>query len=429
VVDTLPTGTHTVTLALGDLSGILRGKRLHSSMWEKVALNGSAMANAIFVIDMTCDIWDTPYANMDTGYPDIHIKPIPGFLRNVPWSEGTVLAMCEATDEAGEPIPVDPRYNLKNVVAKAEGMGYQPKIGVELEFFLLDPETRQTIDHGIQVYGVARGFQFEHVLGPIRNHCTECGGLVEVSNPEYAPGQFEVNIHYDDAVTSADNAVLFKNAVKEIAYQHGLLATFMAKPFTEQSGSGQHIHQSFWKDGRNVFANGPHLSDVGKHYLAGLRAHMAEMTLFGAMTPNSYKRRAPYTFCPTNNSWGGDNRTVGIRVVEGREEAVRIEQRDGSADANPYLIVAAQLAAGLKGIEEEMDPGPPCLGDAYAEDGYEPLPMSLSEAIEVLKGSELAKETFDPDLITILIQMAEREQAFLASTVTDWERDRYLEVF
>ncbi len=430
MVDTLPPNAHTIILAVGDLSGIARGKRIHASMWETVAERGIAMANAIFVLDMTCDIWETPYTNMGTGYPDLVVKPIPGTLRPVPWHEGTVLAVGATYEESGERVRVDPRTALEKVVDRAGQLGYEVKVGTELEFFLLDPETLRPRDVGIQVYGIARASAFEHVLGPIRNLCTEFGVPIEVSNPEYAPGQFEVNIHYGDALGAADNAVLFRSAVKEIAAREGLVATFMAKPFSDLSGNGFHVHQSLWRDGRNAFSDGGKLSELGRHYLGGLRRYMPEMALFGAPNPNSYRRRAPYTFCPTNNSWGLDNRTVGIRLIEGREEAVRIEQRDGSADANPYLIIAAQVAAGLEGIDQELDPGPPFVGDAYAaEEEFDPLPRSVPEAIAAVRHSELAAKTFDPDLVEILVGMAEREQGFVAAEVTEVERRRYLEAY
>lgn len=430
MLDTLPSDTHTVIIALGDLCGILRGKRIHVSMWEQAVEHGMAMANAIFVLDMTCDIWDTPYSNMDTGYPDFIAKPIPGTLRSVPWFEGTALVVCEALEEDGSPVRVDPRHRLVLILEKAAEMGFEVKIGTELEFFLLDPETKRPVGGGTQVYGIARGSQFEHVLGPIRNLCTEFDIPIEVSNPEYAPGQFEVNVHYAAALTATDNALLFRNAVKEIAAEHGYLATFMAKPFSDAPGNGFHIHQSLWQEGRNVFCDGRgHLSDIGYRYLGGLQHHMAELALLGAPNPNSFRRRQPYTFCPTSTCWGGDNRTVGIRVIEGRDEAVRIEQRDASADANPYLVVAGQLAAGLRGIEDRIDPGPRVEGDAYAVEDVETIPTSVKEAVVALRGSELARDVLGDELLEILVGMAEREQAFVAAAVTDVERTRYLEAY
>lgn len=437
MVDTLPPGTHTVILAIGDLNGIARGKRLHAGMWKAIADHGVAMANAIFQMDMTSDVWDTPYGNFGNGYPDIHVIPIPGTLRPVPWEEGVVLAVCRSEETSGDPVPVDPRNVLETAIGRASDRGYDPYFGVELEFYLLDPETRQPRDRGISVYGLARGARFEHVLGPIRNLCTEMGILVEVSNPEYSPGQFEVNIRYDRAMTSADNAMLFRNAVKEIAWNHGYLATFMAKPFFELSGSGFHTHQSLWKDEKNAFSDNGRLSKLGRAYLGGLRQHMPELGLVSSPTPNAMKRRQPYTFCPTNDTWGSDNRTVGLRVIEGAEASVRIEQRDGSADANPYLLLGAQLAAGIWGIDNAADPGPPEQGNGYENAEATGLPRDIPAAIELFRKSELLADLIPAPLFATMLQQAEREQQFmvdsgednLAETVTGVERDRYLDNF
>lgn len=435
-MDTLPSGTHTVVLAIGDLNGIARGKRMQAGMWES-ASHGVAMANAIFQMDMTSDVWDTPYGNFDNGYPDIHIVPIPGKLRTIPWEPGVVLAVCDSETVDGAEVPVDPRGVLHTAIDRAAAKGWRAMFGVELEFYLLDPETRRPKDRGISVYGLARGSRFEHVLGPIRNLCTDMGILVEVSNPEYAPGQFEVNIRYDEAMTSADNAMLFRNSVKEIAWDHGYLATFMAKPFFEESGSSFHVHQSLWDGDSNVFSDKGKLSELGRAYLGGLRQHMGDLALISAPTPNAMKRRQPYTFCPINNTWGLDNRTVGLRVIEGAEAAVRIEQRDGSADANPYLLIGAQLAAGLDGIERGLDPGEMTEGNGYEAADADLLPNDTPTAVDRFKSSTLISELIPAALRATMIQQAEREQGFMmdagegdpAETVTQLERDRYLENF
>ncbi len=436
-MDTLPPGTHTVVLAVGDLNGIARGKRLQAGMWETLGAHGVAMANAIFQMDMTSDVWDTPYGNFDNGYPDLHIVPIPGTLRKVPWEDGVVLAVCSTEEPNGDPVPVDPRNVLQTAIDRAAARGYEPYVGVELEFFLLDPETRVPRDDGISVYGLARGARFEHVLGPIRNLCTDMGILVEVSNPEYSPGQFEVNIRYDTAMTSADNAMLFRNAVKEIAWEEGYLATFMAKPFYELSGNGFHTHQSLWRDGTNAFSDDGRLSALGRAYLGGLQRHMPELGLISSPTPNAMKRRQPYTFCPTNNCWGMDNRTVGLRVIEGSPAAVRIEQRDGSADANPYLLLGAQIAAGMWGVEHDAEPGEQETGNGYENTTATPLPADTPSAIALFRESELLADLIPEPLFLTLLQQAEREQQFmidsgeenLAETVTQVERDRYLDNF
>ncbi len=438
MMDSLPEGTHTVVLAIGDLNGIARGKRLQANMWEGTAHHGVALANALFQMDMVSDIWDTPYGNFDNGYPDVHIVPIPGTLRKVPWEEGVVLTLCRAEEiPDGGPVPVDPRAVLLTAVDRARDLGYEVKVGTELEFYLLDPETKRPLDSGIAVYGLARGSRFEYVVGPIRNLCTEFGIQVEVSNPEYSAGQFEVNLRYSDAVSAADNAMLFRNCVKEIAAGHGLLATFMAKPFFDESGSGFHVHQSLWRDGVNAFSDDGRLSTLGLHYLGGLQRHMADLALLAAPTPNAMKRRQPYTFCPVNTAWGHDTRTLGIRVIEGEPNAVRIEQRDGTADSNPYLLVGGQIAAGIDGVVNELEPGPMTTGNAYELADAEPLPTSTPEAIERFNKSSMVKGLFHPMLIETLVGQAQREYDFMMSsdeedpvnTVTRTEVDRYMASF
>ncbi len=432
----LPEGTHTVVLALGDLNGIARGKRVQAGVWDEF-LHGVGMCNAIFQMDVTNDIWDTPYANFANGYADFHVIPMPETMRPVPWEEGVVLVLGRAEEMDGSPVCCDPRNVLVEQLAEAAALGYEVMTGVEFEFYLLDLETKELVDSGISVYGLARGAMFEYVVGPIRNLCSEMGIQVEMSNPEYAPGQIEINLRYREALSSADNAMLFRNAVKEIAYNHGMLASFMAKPFFEESGNSFHLHQSLWKDGRNAFSDGGRLSALGLFYLGGLQQHMAETALISAPTPNSMKRRQGYTFCPTSNAWGGDNRTVGLRVIEGSEQAVRIEQRDGSSDANPYLLTAVQVASGLKGIATGAQPTEKELSDGYSDSRHQPLPNDIPTALGLFRSSELIAEVLSEPLRETLAQQAEREHNFMVEahpegwrdTVTQLERDRYLEAF
>ncbi|MEO1000881.1 MAG: glutamine synthetase family protein, partial [Pseudomonadota bacterium] len=346
----LPPGTHTVAMGVGDLNGVMRGKRIPSTHWEHICEAGNALSVAMFAIDMTSDVWDTPYVNFDNGYPDMHMFPATKPVA-LPWEPGVAFCLGRAETMDHEPVPIDPRNALMRQVARAEAMGFEVKVGTEVEFHLLDPETKRPRDEGIQVYNLGRAAELEHVLGPIRQQINEAGIPIEQSNPEYAPGQVEVNIRYGGALEGADRIVMFRSLVKQLAMAHGYLATFMAKPFFEDSGNGFHTHHSLWKDGQNVFSDGGKLSAVGRSYLAGMQKRMGEMAICGAMTPNAYRRRQPFSFCPVNTTWGVDNRTVGLRVIEGAPSAVRVEKRDGSADCNPYLLLAAEIAAGLDGIE------------------------------------------------------------------------------
>lgn len=422
----LPDGVHTVALGFGDLNGILRGKRIPASHWEYACRSGIAIIGAMFAMDMTCDVWETPYAGFDNGYPDIHIFPAAAPVQ-CPWEEGVAICLGVTEGMDHSPVPVDPRNALVRQVERARDMGFELKVGTELEFYLLDATTFRPRQSGLQVYSLLRSAEMEHVLGPLRNGLIEVGIPVEQSNPEYAAGQVEVNLRYDEALVGADRVVLFRNIVKDIAQRHGYVATFMAKPFIDQSGSGFHTHHSLWRDGVNVFADHGRLNQIGLAYLAGLQQRMAEMSIVSTPTPNGYRRRQPGMFTPINNAWGYDNRTAGLRVIEGSDSAVRIEKRDGAADCNPYYLLACELAAGLDGIEQHMVPRfEPERGDACRNTAYDPLPRNMPQALELAQSSTFLKEVMGDEGRDIFIQQCEREQAFVDQQVTPVEIERYL---
>lgn len=425
---TLPEGTHTVVLGLGDLNGIMRGKRIPASHWETICKEGNALSIALFALDMTCDVWDTPFVNFENGYPDMHMVPISKPVA-LPWEPG--VAMCFARAEGSDhgEIPIDPRNALKRQVERAAAMGIEVQVGTELEFYLLDPETKKPKDKGINVYGLDRAAAMEHVIGPIRTMINEAGIPIEQSNPEYAAGQVEVNVRYDEALLSADRLVMFRTMVKQLATQNGYQATFMAKPFAAESGNGFHCHYSLWKDGKNLFADNGKLSNMGRYFVGGLQKRISETAICGSMTVNGYRRRQPYTFCPINASWGFDNRTVALRVIEGSDSAVRVEKRDAGADCNPYLLLAADIAAGLDGIEAKMEPSEPCKANAYEDADIPPIPTDLGEATKLARGSEWLQAVMGKTLHELVCQQSERELAFFADQVTPVEMQRYLDAF
>ena len=376
----LPEDTHTIAMGAGDLNGIMRGKRVPVHNWPRVSEEGNALSIALLVMDMTSDIWDSPCANMENGFPDMHMFPMTQPVAS-PWEPGVAICMGRMEGMDRKPLSVDPRIALVRQVERAADMGFTVNIGAELEFYLLDPETLQPKDRGIQVYNLARAAELEHVVGPMRRHLIDLGIPIEQSNPEYAPGQVEINIRYGEALETADRVILFRSMIKEIAAHFGYIATFMAKPFAAESGNGFHTHHSIWKDGVNQFADQGELSATGRSYLAGMEKRMAECSLAVSTTPNAYKRRAPYTFCPINVTWGIDNRTTALRVIKGADSAVRVEKRDGTADCNPYYLFATEIAAGLDGIEQGMEPNPMTDTDAYALEDAPALPLNISDAI------------------------------------------------
>ncbi|MDG1456342.1 MAG: glutamine synthetase family protein [Pseudoprimorskyibacter sp.] len=428
----LPDGTHTVILGIGDTNGIMRGKRIPASHWDTICKQGNALSIAMLAIDMNCDVWDTPYVNFDNGYPDMHMFPLTKPV-SVPWEAGVAICFGRAEGVDQKPVPIDPRNALIAQVDRARAMGFDIMCGTELEFYLLDPETGRPRDSGIDVYGLSRAAEMEHVLGPIRSQINECGVPIEQSNPEYAAGQVEVNIRYGDALQAADRVVLFKTLVKQLAVSQNYLATFMPKPFFEESGNGFHTHYSLWRDGQNMMSDGGKISATGKAFVAGLQKRMCEMSICCSGTVNGYRRRQPYTFCPINTAWGYDNRTVGLRVIEAHDPShsskVRVEKRDAGADANPYLLLAAEIAAGLDGIEQGLEPADPVLGNAYEEADATPLPTDLGTAIGLARGSDWLKGVLGDLLWELTCQQAEREQGFFEQQVTQVELDRYLRTF
>ncbi len=425
----LPEGVHTVAIGLGDLNGVMRGKRLHADRWADACESGVALSAAIFACDMTSDVWDTPCVNMENGYPDMLAFPF-GPVRPVPWEEGCAFSFARALGTDHKPVPIDPRGALEAQVARAEAAGLHFQIGAELEFYLLDPETQRPVDVGNQFYGLVRAAELEHVIGPIRRQLPEVGIPLEQSNPEYAAGQVEVNIRYGDVLDTADRVVAFRSFVKEIAGKHGYLATFMSKPFPVESGNGFHAHYSAWKDGRNVFAGEDGgISALARSFLGGLQERMAESALAVATTPNAYKRRRPYTFCPVNNCWGRDNRTVGIRIIDESPAATRVEKRDGSADCNPYFLFATDLAAGLDGIENGAEPRHFVDGDGYAFADADPIPTDMATALSLADESEFLRRTLGEWRLEILAGQAKRELDLLADEVTPLETSRYLRNF
>ena len=424
----LPEGTHTVILGVGDLNGLMRGKRIPADQWPRICGSGNALAMSLFTMDMTCDVWETPVVGFANGFPDCHIFPMHPPVA-VPWEPGVAMCCARAEGMDHGPLTVDPRQALLRQVERAAAIGIDLLVGTELEFYLLDPDTGRPRDEGNDCYGLARAAELEPVLGPMRRELAEMGIPIEQSNPEYAAGQVEVNIRYDSAMIAADRVVMFRSLVKQLAARHGLNATFMAKPFIDESGNGFHLHYSLWSQGKNIFADAGKLNDRGRHFLGGMQQRMAEASICGAATVNAYRRRQPLSFCPVNASWGLDNRTVALRVIEGSDSAVRIEKRDAGADCNPYLLMAADIAAGLDGIEGKTEPTAITTGNAYEDDNAPPIPLDLADAISLARNSGWLRDVLGADQHEIWLQQAERELAFFNQQVTPFETARYLGTF
>jgi len=427
---------HTVELAAPDTQGHLRGKRIPAQRFLDTAHEaGANIADAMFVFDMQNDLPDNEFVNIDTGYLDAHLTADVTTGRVLTHRPGYALMFADAENEHGSPHPLAPRSVLAGQIERCRAAGVDPFVATELEFFLCKPDWSLAQEH-IQYSSLTDGLELEPVLHAIRDALHGAGIEVEGSNAEYGPGQFEVNTGPADAMRTADNTVLFKSIVKQVAVQHGLRATFMPKPWAEQSGSGMHVHTSLNAAGGNAFAtcNDGEPNETMKHWLGGLMAHASSLTLLGAPTSNGPKRIRPYTFAPTHVTWGLDNRTVMARcIAESGSKANRVEFRSAGADANPYVILAGILAAGIDGIERKLDPGALCVGDMYTNPGEAAaLPTDLAGAIAAFAGSALAGQLGDI-FSRSYVSIAEAEVALAAENnpepddVNDWERARFIE--
>jgi len=436
----------TVVTALPDLYGRLVGKRINARFFlDEIAVHGMHVCNYLLACDMEMD--PTPgydYTSWQQGYGDLRAVPDLATLRRAAWLEGSAVVLCDARAEDGELIAVAPRSILRRQLERAARAGLHPKMGSELEFFLLDDDYAEANRKGyrnlapsqryVEDYHLLSGTFAEPVIGAIRSGVDASGIPVEFSKGEWGPGQHEINLRYAPALEMADRHVLYKQAAKEIAAAHGRSLTFMAKFDEKLAGSSLHIHVSLWDESeRAAFAGHARLagtpvtaSDTFRHFLGGLIEHAREIAVLLAPTPNSYKRYRAGTFAPTGIAWSYDNRTAGFRVV-GRGDSLRVECRIPGADANPYLAYAALIAAGLDGIEHAREPGPPFAGDAYAAESLPRVPGSLPEAIGLLEGGEFARRAFGDAVVDHLVHFARTEQREVESRVSDVERARYFE--
>ncbi|MEM7274592.1 MAG: glutamine synthetase family protein [Actinomycetota bacterium] len=429
-------GLHTVELAAPDTQGHLRGKRIPAARYlDSVHAEGAHIADAMFVFDMQNDLPDNEFVNMDTGYLDCHLVPDNTTGRVLGHRPGYGLVFADAVNELGEPHPLAPRTVLANQIERCRAAGVDPVVATEMEFYLCTPDWQPVQQH-IQYSSLTDALELEDVLRDMREALMGAGIDVESSNAEYGPGQIEINAGPADAMTAADNAALYKSIIKQVAVQHGLRATFMPKPWAEQSGSGMHLHTSLDQDGANAFAacDDGVPNQLMRQWLGGLMEHAGALTLLGTPTSNGPKRIRPYTFAPTHVTWGMDNRTVLARCVSAAgSSANRVEFRSAGSDANPYLVIAGLLAAGSDGLERSLDPGMLCEGDMYTNPGdHAPLPTDLRGAIDAYAGSALADRLGDV-FSRSFASIAEAEVALAAEhnpdadDVNDWERERFIE--
>lgn len=444
-------GVTTVVLGGSDTHGVMRGKRVPIGQLPRVLERGLPLCDVFWVMHVDeSDLIARPEGHTGyfptelQGYPDITALPDLSTLRIVPWHAHTAFLLCDwHLPDGGGPVPIAPRTVLSRVVDQAHGMGYEPMSALELEFYLLHEkagtahekraEELVPLQERPSTYGVVMGSLQEQIGSLIRAQMLDYGLPIEACNPETGPGQFEITLEYGPSVRASDDAFLFKSAVKEVANQQDLLATFMAKPATSWAGNSCHIHMSLRDtEDRGVFydaAEPEQLSTTMRHFAGGVLATMREFTALMAPTPNSYRRYVPYSWAGTTATWGIDNRSVGLRVIREGEKGTRIEHRQPGGDANPYIATAALLAGGLHGIANKVEPCELSDLDVYAQrpDEVTVLPTSLGEAVDLLAGSQVAREWLGDDFVDHYVAMKRAELAAQSVAVTDWEVARYLE--
>jgi glutamine synthetase len=379
-----------------------------------------------------------------TGYPDLHAYVDPASFRRVPWDRDVPFFLLDFAAEDGSPYPASPRQLLKSVVSRAAKAGYTARFAAEYEFFLFRENQHSVrdkgyknlspLDRGMFGYSAIRASQSSDLVHGLIDNLEAFNVPVEGIHTETGPGVFEVAIGHDETIPAADKAVLFKTACKEILAAQGVMPTFMAKPIANMPGCSGHTHQSLWRDGQPAFHDGDDpdgLSSTFRHYLAGLVHLLPDLMALLCPTINSFKRTVPGMWAPTTATWGFENRTTALRVIRsGTGKATRVENRLVGADVNAYLAFAASLAAGLYGIENELELPPHVEGNAYDQpdgDGT-PLPRTLSEATDRLDQSEVAREILGADFVDHFVASRRWEVLQYRKAVTDWELDRYFEI-
>lgn len=428
----------TVLLVMTDMQGRMQGKRLTAHhFFDEVVAHNAEGCNYLLAVDVemrTVDGYDM--SSWEHGYGDFVFRPDMSTLRMVPWHPGTAMVVCDLQWEDGAPVAPSPRQILRAQLERLAERGLTAMAGTELEFIVfqdtyeqawdkayrgLTPANRYNVDYSM--LGTSR---IEPLLRRIRNCMDGAAIPVENAKGECNLGQHEINFHYDEALTTADGHTIYKNGAKEIASQEGYAITFMPK-FDEREGNSCHIHLSLRaQDGTPVFSDGGRgMSDLFRQFLAGQIACLRDFSLFYAPNINSYKRYAPGSFAPTAVAWGHDNRTCALRVI-GHGSSLRVENRVPGGDVNPYLALAAMIAAGLHGIDNGLPLEDAFAGNAYMSDKPK-VPGTLREARELFLASDAARAAFGDGVVEHYANMARVEIEAFDAVVTDWERVRNFE--
>jgi glutamine synthetase len=423
-----------VRLLYPDLHGIARGKDVPAREFDHVVDKGLCFCAAV----MGTDLRHTPVVGGEEGYPDLIARPDLSTLVSLPWEPGVACCVADLEPAEGGASICDPRGALRRAVESVSKLGYEPIVGPELEFFLVvrdpgsDNGVRRHIDNLSMVYTVGPQADPGGIVRKMTEDLAELGLDVFAVNHEFMNSQYEINLRHSEALDAADRAFRLKTAVKDIAAQHGLHATFMGKPFNDQGGSGTHLHLSLNQQGQNAFddAEGDHgTAPVMGAFTAGVLRHASALMAFLNPTINAYRRIQPDSLAPTHANWAWDNRAAFIRIPPERGGATRVEIRVGDGAANPYLAIAAALLAGAHGIREQLTPPVPVTGDAYRADPDvigEELPKTLEASLDALEADEILCQGLGPEIIATFLAMKRFEIERHRAWVSDWEIAEYL---
>ncbi|MGW4205265.1 glutamine synthetase family protein [Streptomyces sp. NPDC004726] len=424
-------GIDLVRVLWSDLHGVARGKEVHVAELTRFGGPGLSFCQAVMVTDLAGNPVDLPESS-GSGWPDAHARIDPGTLAVPDHVPGTayLLADVVGTADAHASLPLDPRGLLRRQVDRLVRSGHHPVAAPELEFYLLAPDPsaplgwRRYFERDTAGYAVGAAYDPDLLLPLLIRECRALGLGVQTGNQEFSGGQFEINHIHGPALDAADRAFLFKYAVKEIAASRGLRATFMGKPFSEKAGSGQHVHISLVDaEGAPLFADpaaADGFGDLGRFFLAGVLEHAPALSAVLNPTVNAYKRLAsPDSLAPTTANWGHDNRTAYVRIPPERGSGTRIEVRVADGAANPYLVLAALMAAGRDGIERELTP-PPAMAP-----GGPPLPATFHDALTALERDTSLTESLGSSFTEVFLALKRAELARFERAVTDWEFHEY----
>jgi len=427
-----------VKLGAFDIDATLRGKYVSVEKFWSAAESGLAFCDVIFGWDIGDVLYDNvKFTGWHTGYPDAHCRIDLSSFRLPPWEPGTAFFLLDFCQPDGRPLGIAPRQVFERVLDRATEHGYTAHFSAEYEFFIFRETPQSLLDKhfgaltplspGMFGYSVLRASANAELVIDILEALTAFDVPLEGFHTETGPGVYEAAIAVEAGLRAADRAALFKTAVKELAARHSLTPTFMAKWNAALPGSSGHLHQSLSHSGKpeNLFYGEAGMSDLMRHYVAGLVANLPELAAVFCPTINSYKRTVPGAWAPVNATWGVDNRTTAVRAIPGSRKSTRVELRLTGADINPYLAMAASLAAGLDGIERQLELPPPAV-NAYSGD-MPALPRTLAEATNLFRASRVAREWLGEQFVDHYACTREWEVRQYEKAVTDWELARYFE--